>query len=45
MSKPVICIGAAFINELFHMQEEMIMGSTVPASVTKTVGGVAGIIN
>ena len=24
MSKPVICIGAAFIDELFHMQEEMI---------------------
>lgn len=41
MSKPVICIGAAFIDELFHMQEEMIMGSTVPASVTKTAGGVS----
>jgi len=41
MPKPVICIGAAFVDELFHMQEEMIMGSTVPASVTKTVGGVS----
>jgi len=41
MSKPVICIGAAFVDELFHMQEKMIMGSTVPASVTKTVGGVS----
>jgi len=41
MSKPVICIGAAFVDELFHMKEEMIMGSTVPASVTKTVGGVS----
>ena len=41
MTKPVICIGAAFVDELFHMQEEMIMGSTVPASVTKTVGGVS----
>jgi len=41
MSKPVICIGAAFIDELFHMKEEMIIASTVPASVTKTVGGVS----
>jgi len=41
MPKPVICIGAAFVDELFHMQEEMIMGSTVPASVTKTAGGVS----
>ena len=41
MPKPVICIGAAFIDELFHMQEEMIVASTVPASVTKTVGGVS----
>ena len=41
MSKPVICIGAAFVDELFHMQEEMIMGSTVPASVSKTAGGVS----
>ncbi len=41
MPKPVICIGAAFIDELFHMKEEMIMGSTVPASVTKTAGGVS----
>jgi pseudouridine kinase len=41
MSKPVICIGAAFVDELFHMKEEMIVASTVPASVTKTVGGVS----
>jgi pseudouridine kinase len=41
MPKPVICIGAAFVDELFHMKEEMIVGSTVPASVTKTVGGVS----
>jgi len=41
MSNPVICIGAAFVDELFHMKEEMIMGSTVPASVTKTAGGVS----
>ena len=41
MPKPVICIGAAFVDELFHMKEEMIVASTVPASVTKTVGGVS----
>jgi len=41
MPKPVICIGAAFVDELFHMKEEMIVASTVPASVTKTAGGVS----
>jgi len=41
MSKPVICIGAAFVDELFHMKEEMIVATTVEASVTKTAGGVA----
>ena len=41
MPKPVICIGAAFVDELFHTKEEMIMGSTVPASVTKSAGGVS----
>lgn len=41
MPKPVICIGAAFVDEIFHMKEEMIVGSTVPASVTKTAGGVS----
>lgn len=41
MPKPVICIGAAFVDELFHMKEEMIVASTVPASVNKTAGGVS----
>jgi len=41
MSKPVICIGAAFVDELFHIKEEMIVATTVEASVTKTAGGVA----
>lgn len=41
MPKPVICIGAAFVDELFHMKEEMIIATTVEASVTKTVGGVS----
>jgi pseudouridine kinase len=37
----VICIGAAFVDEIFHMKEEMIIASTVPATVTKSVGGVS----
>ena len=41
MPKPVICIGAAFVDEIFHMKEEMIVASTVPASVNKTAGGVS----
>ena len=41
MTKPVICIGAAFVDELFHMKEEMIIATTVEASITKTAGGVA----
>ena len=41
MPKPVICVGAAFVDELFHMKEEMIMASTVEASATKTAGGVS----
>src|SRR4030095_14183717 len=41
MPKPVICIGAAFVDELFHVKEEMIIATTVEASVTKTVGGVS----
>jgi pseudouridine kinase len=41
MPKPVICIGAAFVDELFHMKEKMIIASTVPATVTKTAGGVS----
>jgi pseudouridine kinase len=41
MSKPVICIGAAFVDELFHVKKEMIPGTTNEASVTKTAGGVS----
>jgi len=41
MPEPVICIGAAFVDELFHIKEEMIIGSTVPASIAKTAGGVS----
>lgn len=41
MSKPVICIGAALIDELFHATKQIIPASTSDASVTKTAGGVA----
>src|SRR5262245_52521171 len=41
MPNPVICIGAAFVDEVFQMKEEMIIASTVPASVSKTAGGVS----
>lgn len=41
MSNPVICIGAAFIDELFHAKEEMLLATTNDATVTKTAGGVS----
>src|SRR6187399_3532665 len=41
MPKPVICIGAAFVDELFHAKEEMMSGTTNEASLTKTAGGVS----
>ncbi len=41
MPKPVICIGAAFVDELFHVKKEMMPGTTNEASLTKTAGGVS----
>ena len=41
MQKPIICIGAALVDELFHAREEMLLATTIDASVTKTAGGVA----
>ena len=41
MPKPVICIGAAFVDELFHAKEEMMLATTNDAVVTKTAGGVS----
>jgi pseudouridine kinase len=41
MSKPVICIGAAFIDELFHAKEDLMIGTTNDAIITKTPGGVS----
>ncbi|MCE3281286.1 MAG: carbohydrate kinase [Chitinophagaceae bacterium] len=41
MSKPVICIGAALVDELFHATDKIIPASTSDATVTKTAGGVS----
>ncbi len=41
MSKPVICIGAALVDELFHATSEMLLATTNDATVTKTTGGVS----
>ena len=41
MSKPVVCIGAALVDELFHASGEMLLATTNEANVAKTAGGVA----
>jgi pseudouridine kinase len=41
MSNPVICIGASFVDELFHATDEMLLATTNDAIVTKTAGGVS----
>jgi len=41
MPKPVICIGAALVDELFHATSEMLLATTNDATVTKTAGGVS----
>lgn len=41
MSNPVICIGASFVDELFHATEAMLLATTNEAHVTKTAGGVS----
>jgi len=41
MSKPVICIGAALVDELFHAREKMLMHTTNEVTSTRTAGGVA----
>ncbi|MFZ1305354.1 MAG: PfkB family carbohydrate kinase, partial [Ferruginibacter sp.] len=41
MSKPVICIGAALVDELFHAREKMMMHTTNEVTGTRTAGGVA----
>jgi len=41
MSNPVICIGAALVDELFHTTGELLLSTTTDATVTKTAGGVS----
>ncbi len=41
MSKPVICIGAALVDDLFHAHEPMLMHTTNEVTQTRTAGGVA----
>ena len=41
MQKPVICIGAALVDELLHAGNPMLLATTNNAVATKTAGGVA----
>ena len=41
MTNPVICIGAALVDELFHATGELLLATTTDATVTKTAGGVS----
>src|SRR5688572_14480430 len=41
MSGPVVCIGASFVDELFHTVDEILHATTTMATVSKTAGGVS----
>lgn len=41
MQKPVICIGAALVDELLHATEAILLRTTTPVVPTKTLGGVS----
>ncbi|MBC7887393.1 MAG: carbohydrate kinase family protein [Ferruginibacter sp.] len=41
MSNPVICIGAALVDELFHATGTMLMHTTNEVSATRSAGGVS----
>jgi pseudouridine kinase len=41
MNKPVICIGASLVDELFHASTALLHATTNDATVTKTAGGVS----
>jgi pseudouridine kinase len=41
MSKPVICIGAALVDDLYHAHDPMMMHTTNEVTQTRTAGGVA----
>lgn len=41
MSKAVVCIGSALVDELYHATETILMHTTNNVAVTKTAGGVS----
>ncbi|KAF0242700.1 MAG: PfkB [Chitinophagaceae bacterium] len=41
MPKPIICIGAILVDELFHGSNSILLATTNDAVITKTAGGVA----
>ncbi len=41
MPNPIICIGAALVDELIHASSELLLATTNDAVVTKTAGGVS----
>jgi pseudouridine kinase len=41
MQKPVVCIGAALVDELFHATDAMLMHTTNEVTVTRSAGGVS----
>ncbi|UEG48703.1 carbohydrate kinase family protein [Ferruginibacter lapsinanis] len=41
MSKPVVCIGAALVDELFHASDPILLHTTNNVTVLKSAGGVS----
>lgn len=41
MAKPVVCIGGALIDELYYVQQPMVLGTTNIASIEQNAGGVS----
>lgn len=41
MSNPIICIGAALVDELYHAQTPMLLATTNDATVHRSAGGVS----
>lgn len=41
MSNPVICIGAALVDDLFHATDAMLLHTTNEVTVTRSAGGVS----
>ncbi len=41
MQKPVICIGASLVDELYHAKTPMLLATTNDATIHRSVGGVS----